>query len=354
VIRGAIAIARSPHAAGSAQAALDAGGSAADAVIAGFFAIAGETPGGLLSPVVALVAGGGAGARVLDGRALQPGKGAVRPRGWKTDADVPQGARIGAPRSLGVIALLHAARGRTRLAELAKGGVAAADAANASRRASLLRRIGAAGPSVLRMDDVSNALVAAAGPVAGGLLTVEDLDGALPDDVPARASTIGADATALSVPWDAPLGRLPVADAILACDARGLVAAMVYVPTAPEDGVYVPELELVLGAHAHPVRRGIPRTAPGTPLEMPAPIAIVTKSAFSAAIALSGKAMVDVDLLGPFAEGWPAERALEELRAQTSALSAMAVLRDGRDARGLIVGPGSGPGKTLDAPEKEA
>jgi len=335
VIRGAIALARSSNAAASAQAALDAGGSAADAVIAGFFAMAGETPGALLAPVVALVAGGGAGARVMDGRALQPGKGVARPRGWKTEAEIPKGARVGVPRSLGLIAILHAARGRSRLADLVKGGVSLAEGAGAPRRAALLRRVGAAGPSALRAEEVSSALLAAAGPVAGGILTAEDLESALPEDVPALSASIGTDVAALSVPWEAPLGRLPVADAILACDARGLVAALVYVPTGPLDGVHVPELELVLGKHAHPVRRGVPRTTPGVALEMAAPVAILSKGTFYAAVALPGKASVNPEALAHLVEGWPAERALGALREDTGASAVMAVLRDNRDARAV-------------------
>jgi len=335
VIRGALALARSSRAAGAAQAALDAGGSAADALIAGFIATAGSEPGVLLAPAVVLLAGVGAGARVLDGRALQPGKGAARPRGYKSEAEIPEAARIGVPRSLGLLAHLHGARGRSRMADLVKAGVSAAEDAGATRRAALLKRVGSAGPLALRTEDASGALLAAAGPVAGGILTAEDLEGALPDDVPARSTTLAGDVTAIEVPWDPPLGRLPEADAILACDARGLVAVMVYVAARPEEGVHVPELELVLGRHAHPVRRGVPRTAPGTPLDMAAPAAIVQKAGFFAAVALPGKAGVDVTRLSRLAEGWPAASALAELREQTGATAALSLLRDARDARAV-------------------
>jgi len=336
VIRGVLALARSAAIQGPAQAALDAGGSAADAVLAGFFAAAGTDPSVLLAPVVALVSGGGAGARVIDGRTVQPGKGAARPRGFRTEAEIPPAAFIGAPRSLGLVALLHAARGRSGLSSLARAGVSAAEAAGATRRAALLKRVGAAGASALLAEEPRSALLAAGGIVSGGILTAEDLEGALPEDVPARESSLAGDATAISVPFDVPLGRIVEAEVILACDARGLVAALSYVPTLPEHGVRVPELELVLGRHAHPVRRGIPRTAPGTPLEMPAPIAIVFKAGFAAAVALLGKATVDVDALGPLAEGWPAEKTLADLRDKVNAKSAMAVLRDARDARAVI------------------
>jgi hypothetical protein len=336
VIRGALALSRDARASGAAQAALDAGGSAADALIAGFFAKAGATPGVLLSPAVVVVAGVGAGARVLDGRALQPGKGAARPRGYKSDAEIPSAARVGVPRSLGLVTHLHGARGRARFSDLVKTGMAAAEDAGAPRRAALLKRVGSSGPLALRTDDAMGALLAAAGPVAGGILTAEDVEGAVPDDVPARVTSLEGEATAIDAPWAPPLGKLPDADAILACDARGLVAVMVFAPTRPEDGVLVPELEIVMGHHAQPVRRGVPRLAPGTPLDMPAPAAIVQKGGFFAAVALLGKAGVDVTALGRLAEGWPAETALAELRERTGATTALTLLRDPREARALV------------------
>jgi len=55
VIRGARAAASEGTASEAAQAVLDAGGGAIDAIIAGFFAAAGAHPGVLLGPAVALV-----------------------------------------------------------------------------------------------------------------------------------------------------------------------------------------------------------------------------------------------------------------------------------------------------------
>src|SRR5690606_10692291 len=82
--RGAVmaaskADASDPIAAEAAQQALDDGGRAADAAIAGFLAAAGAREAVLLAPTVALVGGLGAGTRLLDGRAVQPGAGAKRP-----------------------------------------------------------------------------------------------------------------------------------------------------------------------------------------------------------------------------------------------------------------------------------
>jgi len=333
VIRGALAISSNKSAEHAASAVLDNTGTAADAVIAGFLAHAGSDPGVLLSPVVALVAGVGAGARVIDGRNLQPGKGAPRPRGWKTEAEVPDAARIGVPRSFGVMTLLHASRGRTGMAQLVKPGVLAAENAGAAARASLLKRFGTSGQTVLRADEFVGAMVAAAGPVVGGALTAEDLESALPEDVPAASATVGADTTVLGLPWDAPLGRFPDAEVILASDGRGIVVVLAYVPSRFEDGVLVPELGIVAGKHAHPVRRGVPRTKPGTPLDMPAPIAIATRAGMATAVAMLGKTSVQADALAGVIDAWSTDGKLEEVRAQTKARSVLALLRDARDAR---------------------
>ena len=81
----------------AAQTVLDAGADAADALVAGFFALAGATPAGLLAPTVAMLGGTGVGGRVFDGRALQPGRGAPRPRGFLEGAEIPLGAYVAVP-----------------------------------------------------------------------------------------------------------------------------------------------------------------------------------------------------------------------------------------------------------------
>lgn len=343
MIRGALAIGSNKSAEQAASAALDNVGTAADAVIAGFFAHAGVEPGVLLAPVVALVAGVGAGARVIDGRTLQPGKGAPRPRGWKTEAEVPEPARVGAPRSLGAMTILHAARGRTSMAQLVKPGVLAAENAGALARANLLRRFGASGQTALRTDEFVGAMTAAAGPVVGGVLTPEDLETALPEDLPAQSTAVGDQTAVIGPPWDPPLGRFHDAEVLLASDGRGIVVALAYVPTPFDDGVLVPELGMVLAKNAHPVRRGIPRTKPGTALDMPAPIAIAMRGATAALVALLGKTTVQADALDGIFEAWSTEGRLEEVRAQTKARSVLALLRDTRDARVARTSEDAGP-----------
>lgn len=344
MIRGTAAAASDPAAAEAARAVLAAGGSAADALIAGFLAAAGARPGVLLSPTVAIVAGVGVGARVFDGRAAQPGRGAARPRGFVDVASVPDAARVAVPRALGLLSLLHNYMGRARMRELARAGVAAAEQAGAKARAALIRQVGASGAAALQGRELTRALLAAGGGVAGGALTEDDLAEALPADAEAGALELGEASggagvvTALRPPW--PIGaEARVAEAIVACDGRGMLAALACSPA--DDGIPLPELELSLGRDAVPVRRGVPRVSPGTPLPAAAPIAVLLRGRFAAAVGFDGLAAIDGDALRTVAgrlaleSGWDAslEARIAELREQTGARRVIAAVRDGQDAR---------------------
>ncbi|WP_437766888.1 hypothetical protein WMF27_22150 [Sorangium sp. So ce281] len=346
MIRGAAATASDSFAASAARAALESSGSAIDAIVAGFFAAAGAQPDVLLAPAVALAAGVGVGARAFDGRAIQPGRGAPRPRGFVDGQSVPEAAHVAVPRSLGMLVLLHGYLGRARLRELVRSGVVAAERAGATGRAALLREVGSLGAVALRARDVERALLAAGGAVAGGTLTAEDLAEAIPAEVEAASTTIAEGATALQAPW--PVGDVPrPTDAIVACDGWGTVAALAY--TRTDDGITVPELEIVLGRDAVPVRRGITRLAPGTPLPAAAPIGILQRGPFAAAIALAGKPTIEVKALTALLRGAALESALHDVRTQQGASAAIAVQRDERDARtanlaaGFMAGAGTQP-----------
>jgi len=337
VIRGIAAIGSHPGATAAATAALEAGGSAADAVIAGFFAAAGADPGVLLGPAVALVAGASAGARAFDGRAAQPGLGAVRPRGFVDDATIPVGARVAAPRSIAMLLLLHTYRGRATLASLVKPGILAAEAEGAKARAALIRRVGAAGVLALRTPEAARALIAVGGPVAGGALSAQDLEEARPAEADATIDEIAEGASVFTSPWPPPPDALAQAEVILACDGRGLLAALAYVPA--RQGIAVPELELLLRADAVPVRRGVTRLAPGAPLAAPAPVAIFhQKAGCWAVVGLPGSPRVDPRKLATLAGGAPAERALAELIDPGAARGPLGLISDGRSARVVNIG----------------
>jgi hypothetical protein len=339
VSRAALAAASQPIAAAAAQRLLDAGASAADAVVAGFFADAGRAADVLLAPAVAVVAGAGVGGRAFDGRAVQPGRGAARPRGVPGGAPVPPAARAAAPGSLAMLALLHAYRGRASLRDLVKPGVEAARAAGASARAELLERIGKTGVLALRSDDVTRPLLSAFGPAEGGMLTVEDLTEGVP--VEATATKVpGVAGYAFVAPWSRSEAspQAVACEVVVAADGRDGLAALAYEPVGDE--LAAPALELTMPRCAVPVLRGVTRVAPGTPLPASAPVAIATAGTRSEAgpvwlaFGLPG-ASGSLDAL-PFDCLWggqPIETALAELREAAGAREVHAVLRDARGAR---------------------
>jgi gamma-glutamyltranspeptidase/glutathione hydrolase len=265
-----VAASGDPATANAAREALDGGGGAVDAVVAGFLAAAGRRAGVLLAPVVALVSGVGVGARAFDGRAAQPGRGARRPRGLGEGESPSPAAEVAAPRSLAVLALLHASRGRMALPALARDGAAAAAAAGAAGRARIIEAFGRGGVLVLRDPALRAALLEAGGALAGGALSEADLDEARPDEAAARESSLAA-AQVLRAPWDSGPGA---AEVILAADSRGVVAALSF---QPGEDVPLETVQLAMGRAAVAVRRSVARLAPGSVLPAPAPIALLVR-----------------------------------------------------------------------------
>ncbi len=282
----AAAIATDLDSTAAAEELLAAKGSAADAVVAAYFSMAARSPGVLLAPAIALVGGAGAGARAFDGRAMQPGAGAARPRGTVPGETPPHQARAAAPRAPHMAILLHASHGRRSLRELTKGAAAAAREAGARRRGDLLAQLGEGGMPALGRASVAEPLLAAASANVGGLLTADDLAGARADDQPARVSGKAAELRVVSEPWPS-AGEARVS-AVAAVDAWGLVAVLATFQTE-QPGVAVPELEIELPAVAEPVRRGKTRVAPRTILPVPARVALVDAgAALRAAIVFDG------------------------------------------------------------------
>lgn len=289
-------------------------GSAVDAVIAGFFALAGDECGALLAPIVALVGGAGAGGRVIDGRAAQPGAGAPRPRGFLSDAPVPLAAYAAASRSIPALFHLHAAHARSSFGRLARAGVERARALGAEERAKFLRRVASEGVTGLRRD--GEAILRVAGVHANGLVTEEDLGGA-PDDMPAELVELtaksGEETRVLLEPWfKASSAREPVAQVVVAADARGMIAALaVHVGQTSRGGdqLVVPELEIALPLCARPVMRGQERTKPGVVLSAPSTLALLDAGA-SLRVALGQPCGTTTALPQVLAER-PVERGLE-------------------------------------------
>jgi gamma-glutamyltranspeptidase/glutathione hydrolase len=329
VTRGAAVASAGAGATKAAEDALEAGGSACDAACAAFLADAGADATVLLSPVVALVAGLGVGARAFDGRAVQPGKDAPRPRGFLDEASAPLAARAAAPRSFGLLSLLHGYRGRLPMRQIAAWGVAAAKKLGAAARSDLLRRFADSGTSAFRRPEILRSLLAAAGTVPGGILGEEDLATATPADVEPSCAT--RDQTSIvTLPWPVAAGDARV---VLAADNRGLVVALAYAPG--DCTLAVPELEIALPTVARPVLRGVTRVAPGTPCPAPAPIA---------ALSFSGRTVLVVGVPGASELGAASlERAASAIGFESivGAIGpgAMAAAWDGE--RAVVVVPGS-------------
>ena len=336
MIRGIAAAATDPVARGAAEGVLASGGSAADAIIAAFFATAGADASVLLGPSVTLVLGGGAGARAFDGRSLQPGLGAPRPRGLLPSDGVPAAARAAVPRSLSMLALLHLQRGRARLRDLVRAGVEAAEAAECLERARILRSAGELGAIALRSAGVVDALVANAGPVAGGALTSTDLLEAMPGDH-AASTTEDGDVSVALAPWDAPTAWRRV-ELVVAVDAWGLAAGLVYAPA--DGGVPVPELQLVLDAAGAPVLRGTPRARPGAVVAMPIPLGLARVGGpkpLRVALGVRGPRGLEPADVVAVASSLTLDVALPELMKRVGANAAVAVVGDARTARAFAV-----------------
>jgi len=256
---------------------LEAGGRALGAVLAGFFAAAGASAGVLLGPVSVLVAGTGQGARAFDGRARQPGLGTKRPRGFADADSVPEAAGVPAPAALAAAFVAHAYGGDQSLRAVVRPGIAAAERASAPARAALLERVAQIGASVLLEASYRRPILRVGGASEGGLVTPSDLEPPADIDVPAVELEAGSDERRWVVPpWAWTDGELPAelgrGGGIVAVDTYGVLAALTF--RTADAGVWIEEHQLIAPRLAVPVRRGVPRVAPGVRLPAPAPMAV--------------------------------------------------------------------------------
>lgn len=287
------ALASRPVAARAAESALAQGGSAVDAVFAAFLADGGERAEVLLAPACLIALGTGVGAKAYDGRALQPGRGAPRPRGFTSPGSVPAAARAAVPRSLSLITLAHAHYGRLGLGTLVGFGTKIATAAGDKARARLLSHFAGLGASCLLRDDVFAAIDRHAGPNAAGLITRDDLDASLAREVTIPPTPLGKVSGAL-LPWmheGDPREAAP-ADFALAIDAWGMIAALSYVA---EEAPIVEGLGISLPRGAIPVMRGVTRIPAGTILTNDFPIGVVLRGEDMSVACASGTRLNEAD-----------------------------------------------------------
>ena len=274
-----LAVASEPDVAEAAMSVLHgAKGNAVDAVIAGVFAAGAMSPAVLLGPVQLLVGGAGAGLRAIDGRGRQPGLGVARPRGFTTADPILPASRVAVPALPAALATALASFGRSTLAQVLAPAVDRSRAV--AERFQFFKRLAQRGPSVFAEHAIASELIAAAGRVAGGLLTEEDLSRVRPSADACAIHTVGTRRVA-TAPWgaagvrgEAEGGKLSAAvvQVIAAADAHGVLAIACY--EAPDDGVPIPELGLVAPFGAAPVLRGEARVPPGAPRPAASPIAL--------------------------------------------------------------------------------
>ncbi len=307
------AVASEAHVAQVAREALRKG-NAVDAVVSSVLAAAAVSPSVLLGPVQLLAGGSGAGLLAVDGRTLQPGRGAPRPRGFLSDEEVPAAAAVGAPVLLAALTAAHASLGVATIHRVCAPALAIAKE-QSPERARVLATFARKGPPALAEDLIAAELLAAAGRAARGLLTLEDLSAGRPQLTRLSEATLGATGFC-TVPW-----RVEGAadgsstQVVVAADMRGLVCVACY--EAPPDGVPVPALGLVAPHSAAPVMRGRTRVAPGVPRPAPAPIALrsargVVDLAFAVGLDARADARVD-ELAVALAGGATAADAIHSL-----------------------------------------
>ncbi len=246
-------------------------GSAIDAVIAGVFAAAAVSKTVLLGPVQVLLGGAGMGVLAVDGRLRQPGLSVARPRGFVSEEEIPPPAYVAVPSLAAALAATRSIANSSTLKQVLGPALDLAKSASTARHA-LLQEIARRGPLAIAQEPFASELVAAAGRLAGGLLTIADL-GEMRPAITECAIEKKGDRRVASVPWrDLEVSSRHV-EIIAAADGQGRVAIACY--EAPEEGIPIAALDLAAPLAAAPVRRGETRVRPGEPRPAAAPMALL-------------------------------------------------------------------------------
>ncbi len=246
-------------------------GSAVDAVIAGVFAASAVSKTVFLGPVQILLGGAGMGLLAVDGRLRQPGLSVQRPRGFVTAEEIPPAAYVAVPSLVAALAATRAMANSSTLNQVLAPAIDLAKHASKERH-QLFQQIARRGPLALTEEPFSTELIAAAGRLAGGVLTLTDLQEMRPEVIACGIEQKG-DHRVATVPWrDREVASARV-ELVAAADGHGRVAIACY--EAPEEGVPIPALDLFAPLAAAPVRRGETRVRPGEPRPASAPMALL-------------------------------------------------------------------------------
>jgi hypothetical protein len=256
-------------------------GNAVDAVCTGLLVACARDASVAFGSASILVAGFGMSPRRLDGRVLQPGNLAKRPRGFRDDETVPSAAYVANPRLFATIGTALTLAGRATYAAATAPAIASC---SDEGRKSVLEAFAALGPALFQKRAIADELRAAAGPTVGGSLCDDDFTVLAPSfvDVPAR----GDDAFAAPV-----LGPAAFEDGAVewigARDATGLMCFASF--ERAKEGHEIPALGLVAPRVALPVRRGVQRVDPTVSLGLLPPVRVAFDAGQLAAVeALAG------------------------------------------------------------------
>ncbi len=245
---------------------LQSGGSALKSCLAGFFAAAGAQPGILFSPLTILVGGIGAGVRVFDGRARQPGIQGKRPRGFLDSDDVPTAATAAVPGSINAASLACAYHSGTSLLSCIRVGETEAKRAGAAGRQSLLEQLAGRGTQALGEGALRRAFLAEFGAAAQGNMALADLTTSPEVDHQALEAK-----DEFRVPWaeegQSTASNLGEQHISIAADGSGLFVALSFW-NLPEHCA-LQDYQVHLPASAVPVLRGVTRPIPGLPIASP-------------------------------------------------------------------------------------
>jgi hypothetical protein len=239
-------------------------GNAVDAVCTGLLAACARDASVAFGSVSIVVAGFGMHPRRLDGRVLEPGNLAKRPRGFVEGEPIPSAAYVAAPRLFTTVGTALTLAGRSTYAAACAPAVASCP--DDARRA-LLEAFAALGPALFQKRSIAEELRASLGASAGGMLVDDDFVLGAPsfEDI-----VVASDAR--FAPFAVgPLGsEQSKVEWLAARDATGLLAMASF--ERAEHGHEVPALGLTCPRVAVPVLRGVKRVDPTTPLGLLPPV----------------------------------------------------------------------------------
>jgi gamma-glutamyltranspeptidase/glutathione hydrolase len=289
----------------AAQACLDAGGTAIDAALAGYFAVAGAISWALLAPVTIAMAGSGTGTRFVDGRCRQPGKGIDKPVRFADDSKVPPAVRAAVPGSVSAITIGAVPFARETTVALASYGVQVALKQGANRRAELLERVGQAKAWALLDRGFLAEMNERVPRFEGALLGELDLEEIPAEVVAGRPAPEGPFSMA-KPHWADDPAMAGVEEGqrlfVLAADNWGGLAGVVIEGARHSVSLFGGEVDIP--GLAVPLLKGVPRPVPGTILPMSVPLGILFDGELPVSIAASSRRRLDLEHLDEALHTW--------------------------------------------------